>query len=83
MSENEVFVELKQVLVDRLGVEPDQVREEVGLFEELGLDSIDLMTAVMVVEEKFGIEVADNELEQIETLGDAVRLLSDKVGALA
>lgn len=83
MANQEVFDALKEVLTDKLKVEPDRVTLEADLFDGLGLDSIDLMTAVMAVEEKFGIEVADEELEKVATLGEAVDLLSEKVAARA
>lgn len=81
MANEEVFDALKEVLTDKLKVEPDRVTREANLFNDLGLDSIDLMTAVMAVEEKFGIEVADEELEKVGTLGEAVDLLGQKVSA--
>lgn len=81
MAKEEVFDALKEVLTEKLKVEPEKVTREADLFEGLGLDSIDLMTAVMAVEEKFGIEVADEELEKVSTLGEAVDLLAGKVTA--
>lgn len=81
MGNQEVFDALKEVLTDKLKVEPEKVTREADLFNDLGLDSIDLMTAVMAVEEKFGIEVADEELEKVTTLGEAVDLLGTKVAA--
>lgn len=83
MVNEEVFEALKEVLVSRLKVEPEGVQPEANLFEDLGLDSIDLMSAVMAIEERFGIEVSDKELENVTTVGDAVELLSEKVGASA
>jgi len=81
VGNQEVFDALKEVLTDKLKVEPEKVTREADLFNDLGLDSIDLMTAVMAVEEKFGIEVADEELEKVTTLGEAVDLLGTKVAA--
>lgn len=82
-SKEEVYGALKDVLVERLKVEPDSVKEDANFFEDLGLDSIDLMTVVMAVEEKFGIEVSDEELENVTTLGEATDLLTEKVSANA
>lgn len=79
MANSEVFEALKEVLVDRLKVEEPLVKPEASFFDDLGLDSIDLTTAVMAVEERFGIEVSDKELERISTIGEAVELLSEKV----
>jgi len=79
MASEQVFDALKEVLIDKLKVEPDKVTREASLFNDLGLDSIDLMTAVMAVEERFNIEVADEELEKVTTLGEAADLLGEKV----
>lgn len=81
MAREEILTALKEVLVDKLKVEADTITEDANLFEDLGLDSIDLMTVVMAVEEKFSIEVSDEELEDVSTLGQAADILSTKVGA--
>lgn len=83
MSEQELLDALRDVLVDKLKVDGAKVQPQASLYDELGLDSIDLMTAVMAMEERFGIEISDNELEQVTTVGDAVRLLGQKVAANA
>lgn len=82
-ARDEVLSALKEVLVDRLKVDAGTITEEANLFEDLGLDSIDLMTVVMAVEERFSIEVSDDELEDVTTLGQAADLLSTKVGTSA
>ena len=82
-NRDEVVTALKETLVDRLKVDAATITEEANLFEDLGLDSIDLMTVVMAVEEKFAIEVSDEELEDVTTLGQAADLLSAKVGTNA
>ncbi|MGQ0679025.1 MAG: acyl carrier protein [Actinomycetota bacterium] len=83
MTRQDVVEALKEVLVDRLKVEADTITEDANLFEDLGLDSIDLMTVVMAVEERFSIEVSDEELEDVTTLGQAADLLSAKEGTSA
>ena len=83
MSEEELLDALRDVLVEKLKVDGAKVQMQASLYDELGLDSIDLMTAVMAMEERFGIEISDNELEQVTTVGDAVNLLSQKVAANA
>jgi acyl carrier protein len=82
-NRDEVVTALKETLVDRLKVDAATITEDANLFEDLGLDSIDLMTVVMAVEEKFSIEVSDEELEDVTTLGQAADLLSAKVGTNA
>ena len=83
MAREEILTALKEVLVDKLKVEADTITDDANLFEDLGLDSIDLMTVVMAVEEKFNIEVSDEELEEVSTLAQAADVLSTKVGAEA
>jgi acyl carrier protein len=83
MAREEILNALKEVLVDKLKVESDTITDDANLFEDLGLDSIDLMTVVMAVEEKFNIEVSDEELEDVSTLAQAADILSTKVGAEA
>jgi acyl carrier protein len=83
VSEEELLDALRDVLVDKLKVDGAKVQMQASLYDELGLDSIDLMTAVMAMEERFGIEISDNELEQVTTVGDAVHLLNQKVAANA
>ena len=77
----EVYSALKDTLVDKLKVDSGTITEDANLFEDLGLDSIDLMTVVMAVEERFNIEVSDEELEDVTTLGQAADILTTKVGA--
>lgn len=83
MTEEELLDALRDVLVDKLKVDGTKVQPQSSLYDDLGLDSIDLMTAVMAMEERFGIEISDNELEQVTTVGDAVSLLNQKVAANA
>ena len=83
MSEQELLDALRDVLVEKLKVDGTKVQPQANLYDDLGLDSIDLMTAVMAMEERFGIEISDDELEQVTSVGDAVRLLGEKVAANA
>lgn len=83
MAREDVVTALKEVLVDKLKVDADSVTEEANLFDDLGLDSIDLMTVVMAIEERFEIEVPDDELEDVTTISQAADLLSAKVGSNA
>ena len=83
MADQKIYDALKEVLVTRLRVEEDQIKPDADLFDDLGLDSIDMMTAVMAIEEQFGIEVSDDEVEGVKTLQQAVDLLTQKVSAVA
>jgi len=82
-SNKEILEALREVLVDRLKVEAEAVTPQANLFDDLGLDSIDLMSAVMAIEERFEIEVSDAELENVTTVGEAVEILGAEVAASA
>jgi len=79
----EILEALREVVVDRLKVEAEAVTPQANLFDDLGLDSIDLMSAVMAIEERFEIEVSDAELENVTSVGEALEILGAKVAASA
>ena len=68
MAKEEIFDKLKELVVDQLGVEEDEVTMEATMQDDLGADSLDLVDLVMSVEEEFGVKVADEDLENIKTL---------------
>ena len=80
-NNQEILDALREALVDRLKVDKDRVTLEADLFDDLGLDSIGLMSAVMAIEDRFGFEVSDAELESVTTVREAVDLLGSKVAA--
>ncbi len=69
---SDIFNDVKQVVVEQLGVERDKVVLESSFIEDLGADSLDTVELVMALEEKFDIEIPDEEAEKIKTVGDAV-----------
>ena len=73
MAKEEIFDKLKELVVDQLGVEEDEVTMEASMQDDLGADSLDLVDLVMSVEEEFGVKVADEDLENIKTVGDIVK----------
>jgi acyl carrier protein len=81
MERTEIFGAVTQLAVDVLGVEPEAVVEEARFKEDLDADSLDLVELVMALEEKFDISVPEDELEGVETIGQAVSLVSDKLSA--
>ena len=63
MAKEEIFDKLKELVVDQLGVEEDEVTMEATMQDDLGADSLDLVDLVMSVEEEFGVKVADEDLK--------------------
>lgn len=78
MAKEEIFDKLKDLVVDQLGVEEDEVTMEASMQDDLGADSLDLVDLVMSVEEEFGVKVADEDLENIKTVGDIVNYIEDR-----
>ena len=78
MAKEEIFDKLKELVVDQLGVEEDEVTMEASMQDDLGADSLDLVNLVMSVEEEFGVKVADEDLENIKTVGDIVNYIEDR-----
>ena len=78
MAKEEIFDKLKELVVDQLGVEEDEVTMEASMQDDLGAASLDLVDLVMSVEEEFGVKVADEDLENIKTVGDIVNYIEDR-----
>ena len=75
MSEKETFERIRTIIVDQLGVEPDEVTMEANFRDDLEADSLDLVELIMAFEEEFGGEISDEEAQKIVSVGDAVRFL--------
>ncbi|HUH13329.1 MAG TPA: acyl carrier protein [Longimicrobiales bacterium] len=71
---------VKEIIVNELGVEPEKVTEDASFVEDLGADSLDTVELVMAFEEEFGIEIPDEQAEQLQTVGDAIRYLRENEG---
>ena len=78
IAKEEIFDKLKELVVDQLGVEEDEVTMEATMQDDLGADSLDLVDLVMSVEEEFGVKVADEDLENIKTVGDIVNYIEER-----
>ena len=81
MDRAEALVTIKEVAAEVLRVDPDLVTETARFKEDLDADSLDLVELVMGLEERFDIEVPEDDLEGVTTIGQAVDLVLGKVGA--
>ncbi len=78
MAEKEkVFDKVKEIIVDQLGVEEEEVTLEASFIDDLGADSLDLVELIMALEEEFGLEIPDDEAEKISTVNDAVEYIRE------
>jgi acyl carrier protein len=72
-----ILDEVKEVVVEQLNVSPDEVKEDSKFVEDLGADSLDVVELVMALEEKFDIEIPDEEAEKIATVADAIKFIEE------
>ena len=74
-----VFEKVKDILVDQLDVEEGVVTMEASIADDLGADSLDVVGLVMSLEDEFDIEIPDEEIENIKTVGDVVKYIEDNI----
>ena len=79
METNEVFEKVKNLFVEELGIDADKVTTEAKLEEDLEIDSLGIVEVVMAFEDEFNIEIDDEELTDVGTVGQAVNLLHSKL----
>jgi len=75
----DVKEKVKNIIINQLGVNEEEVTEEASFIEDLGADSLDIVELVMQFEEEFGIEIPDEDAEKIKNVGEAIKYISEKV----
>ena len=70
-----MFEQIKEMIVEELGVEESQVTESVSFKDDLGADSLDLLELVMRIEDEFGVKIPTEDLETIQTVGDVLKYI--------
>lgn len=78
MSEKSIEQRVKDIIVEQLGVKPDQVTPEAKFIEDLGADSLDTVELVMALEEEFGNEIPDEQAEKLQSVGDVIKYVEDQ-----
>jgi acyl carrier protein len=78
MSEKSISDKVKDIIVEQLGVNPEQVTEGASFIEDLGADSLDTVELVMAFEEEFGVEVPDEDAEKLLSVGEVVKYIEEK-----
>ena len=77
----DTFQEVKEVIVDLLGVDESKVTLEARFREDLEADSLDLVEMIMAFEDKFGSEISDEDAQKISTVGDIVKYIDERMNA--
>ena len=80
MKMEEVQQKLKEIVMDRLNAEEDQIKPEASFVEDLGADSLDIVELIMGIEEEFDIEIPDEDAEKLTTVGEAMAYGKTKLG---
>jgi acyl carrier protein len=78
MAEKSIESRVKEIIVEQLGVNAEQVTSTAKFIEDLGADSLDTVELVMAFEEEFNVEVPDEDAEKLQTVGDVIRYIEDK-----
>ena len=74
---SDVFEKVKEIIVEQLDVDESQITMEASFRDDLEADSLDVVELVMELEDEFGLEIADEEAESINTVGDAVNYIEE------
>ena len=78
MEREEIAKIVKDIIVEKLGVDGSEVSENASFVDDLGADSLDTVELIMDFEEKFGLEIPDEDAEKIRTVGDAINYIAEK-----
>ena len=70
-----IEVRVKQIIVEQLGVNENEVQPNAKFIDDLGADSLDLVELVMALEEEYNMEISDEDAEKIQTVGDAIEYI--------
>ena len=80
MTKEEIVKQVKDIIVDQLGVEESEVTETASFTNDLGADSLDTVELLMEFEKVFGIKIPDEETSGIDTVGAAIEKVTEKLG---
>jgi acyl carrier protein len=83
MDMNELQTKVCKILADNLSIPVAQVTPQARFQEDLDADSLDLVEAVLALEEEFGVTIPEEEMEGVRTVGQAIQLVADKLGVAA
>ncbi|MBQ8195088.1 MAG: acyl carrier protein [Oscillospiraceae bacterium] len=72
-----IFEKIKKIIAEQLDVEEDAIKEASSITDDLGADSLDVVDLVMSIEDEFDVEIPEDQVENIKTVGDIVKYIED------
>ena len=78
MADKSIEEKVKDIIVEQLGVNPEQVTPQASFIEDLGADSLDIVELVMAFEEEFSVEVPGEDAEKLQTVGDVIKYIQER-----
>jgi len=75
----DILSKVKEIVVEQLGVDEEEVTEQASFVDDLGADSLDIVELIMALEEEFDLEIPDEDAEKIVTVADAVNYIKENV----
>ena len=73
-----MFEKIREIIAEQMASDPEEITENSSFKDDIGADSLDLFEMVMALEDEFGIEIPSEDLEQLLTVGDVMKYLTDK-----
>ncbi|MDR1509309.1 MAG: acyl carrier protein [Synergistaceae bacterium] len=80
MQTEEIMAKLKELVIDRLNVEEEQIKPDASFVEDLGADSLDIVELIMGIEEEFDVEIPDEDAEKLTNVAEALAYVKGKLG---
>ncbi|BAL80922.1 acyl carrier protein [Caldisericum exile AZM16c01] len=77
MEETEIREKVKKVIIEKLGLEEDKIKDEAKYVEDLGADSLALVDIAMALEDEFGMKIPDEDIEKITTVGSTIQYIKE------
>ncbi|MBQ8961968.1 MAG: acyl carrier protein [Ruminococcus sp.] len=78
---NMIFEKIRDIIVDQLGVDEDQVTTEANIQDDLGADSLDVVDLIQTIEDEYDLSIPDEAVEEIKTVGDIVNYIEKNAEA--
>ena len=77
--ESEVFDRIREYLADQLDVDPDKITPDSDIVEDFGADSLDVVDMITTLSDEFSVDIPDEEIENLHTVGDVVQYVEDRM----